>query len=144
MTVQYSQTPRRQHEQTRARKQDLDQPTRQLTCGRVEIVCKQTDEVRRRQNTDEDDHRRDQHQQREHCVCNPARFFLVVTCEQLCVDRNERGGKRALAENVLQKIRYAKRRTERITGGGGSEVMGENALANQTLIRPVPHTAEDI
>jgi hypothetical protein len=51
--------------------------------------------------------------------------------QQLRVDGNERSGERAFAENVLQEVRNTKGRAERVAFCRSSEVVREDALANQ-------------
>src|SRR6185503_949063 len=128
MTVQHSQTPRRQDEQARARKKDLDQANRERFRLRIETVGEQIDEVWRRQNAGEDDHRRDQYKQREHRVRDATRFLLVVTSEELCVHRNERGGQRAFAEDVLKEVGNSERGAERARSVGSAEIVCKYSL----------------
>jgi hypothetical protein len=53
---------------------------------------------------------------------------LVFARQKIGVDGDERGGKRALAEHVLQEIRNSKSRVESISGEGNSEVVTEHPL----------------
>ena len=52
--------------------------------------------------------------------------------QQFRVDGDERSGKRAFAENVLKEVGNPKRRAERVASGGAAEVVGEDALPDQT------------
>src|SRR6185503_21066511 len=122
MTVQYAQTPGGQHEQSRARKENLNQSNREGASGGIKTICKQIDEVWSRQNSNEHDHRRHEHQQREDSIRDASCFFFVTAREELRIDRNERSRKCALAKDILQKIRNSKCGTERACSIGRAQV----------------------
>src|ERR1044072_1680647 len=128
MTIQYSEAPGGQHEQSSAGKEDLNQTDRESARGGIEAIGKEIDEVRRRLNSNEHDHRRHEHEQREDGIRNASSFFLVTAGEELCVDRDERSRERAFAKDVLQKVRNAKRGAERTRSVGRAEVMRKDSL----------------
>ena len=72
-------------------------------------------------------------EQRAHRAGDPHSLLALLAREQRGVDRNERRRQRAFAEQVLQEVRDAERRHERVGGVRlQAEVMRENALADET------------
>ena len=58
--------------------------------------------------------------------------LVVALAEQFAVDRNERRGEHALAEEILQDVRDAEAGLERVGGGRVAEKMREDAVAHET------------
>src|ERR1700741_63495 len=128
MTVQYTQTPCRQHEQSGAGKENLNETNCQGARGRIEAIRKKIDEIWSGQNSDQHDHRSDEDQQGEDGVGNTSCFLLVPAGEQLRIDGDERRRQRAFTEDILEEVRNSERGTERAGGIGRAEVMSKDAL----------------
>src|SRR5208282_1470963 len=58
--------------------------------------------------------------------------FSVALAQQFSVNRDERRGQYALAKQVLQNVRDAKPRLERVRGGRVAEEMSEDAVPDET------------
>ena len=119
-------------EQTGAWEQNADQLDRQLALGAAETRCDRGNEQRcgqdARQHQDGDDEREDGSDRAGHA----RRLLALATSEKRGVDGNERGRERALAEQILQRVRDAKRRHEGVRRiGFQAEVVGEDALADE-------------
>ena len=76
--------------------------------------------------------RRGEREDRAHRAGDAAGFLLVALREQARVDGNERCGEHAFAEQVLQKIRDAEGGVEGIGLVELAEVVGEDALPDQS------------
>ena len=87
--------------------------------------------VRRREYADQHDYGSDESQNAEHCVCRFRRLFFVFLGQQLRVDRNERSGECAFAEDVLKEVRNTKGRAKCVALRRAAEVVRENALADE-------------
>ena len=132
MAVQDAEAPGRHGEQPRAGKQDADDPDREVALLAVESRRDRRDEQRRRDDADEHEHRDDEREQRGHRAGHAVRFAAIAAREQRRIDRNERSRERPFAEQVLQEIRDAERRRERVGGVvAEAEVVREDALANE-------------
>lgn len=101
MAVQDSQTPRREHQQTRAREENLHQPDGQRSFRAMKSRCDRIDQIRRRQHSGEHQHRGRQSKNSEHRSRNMPRFFLVAFGDQLRIHRNKRSRKHAFAKKIL-------------------------------------------
>ena len=60
-----------------------------------------------------------------------ARLLVLAPRAEAGVDRDERRGEHAFAEQVLQEVGDPERGVERVGRVGGAEVVGEDALADQ-------------
>ena len=132
MAVEHAEAPRGEHEQPRAGEKYLDEPDRPFAPFAFEAVSDETDQIGRRQNSDEDKDGSDEREQGEDCSGDAACFPLVFVREQLGVDRDERSGERAFAEDVLEEVRDFEGGVEGVFGGGVAEVVGEDALADES------------
>src|SRR4051812_15413739 len=83
------------------------------------------------QNSDENYQRGCQRQQRQNCIGYARCFPLIFLRQQLGIDRDERGGERAFAENVLQKVWNSERSVECARRVRDAEVVRENSLADE-------------
>jgi hypothetical protein len=88
--------------------------------------------VRSREYADKDDNSRDQREDREDGIGDACSFFLIALREQLCIDRNERGGECAFAKNVLQEIWNSKRSAESVAFCRTAEVVCKDSLADES------------
>ena len=140
VAVQDAEAPGRHGKEPGAGKQHAHDPDRQLALVAVEPGRDRGDQQRRRHDADEHEHRDDQREQRRHRAGHAIRLAPIAAREQRGVHRNERSRQRAFAEQVLQKIRDAERRRERIGGiVAEAEIVREDALADQ----PGDPTEED-
>ena len=105
MAVEHSQTPRRQHEETRSRKQDLHDADRQRADLALEPGRDEIDDPGRDEHADQHDASDDHAQQRHDDAGHATGQFLVFLRDQLRVNRDERSGQHAFSEEVLQKVR---------------------------------------
>ncbi|MGB9405067.1 MAG: hypothetical protein WCA98_16140, partial [Candidatus Acidiferrales bacterium] len=60
------------------------------------------------------------------------RFFLIFSSKERGINGNERGGENAFAEEILEEIGDADGGFESVGGVGIAEIMGEEAIANQS------------
>jgi len=101
VAVQDPQAPGREDQQARAGKQHAHQPDRELALLAGEAGGDREDEVGSGGDPHEHDQRGDYRQDRANGACHPARLFFLALGQQVGIDRNERGRKHALAEQVL-------------------------------------------
>ncbi len=132
MHVQHAETPRRQHEQPGAGKQNPHEPGRQLALRALESGRQHVDHPRRREDAGQRQHRDGQREQREDRPRGLRGFLGAAARAQARIDGNERSRERALSEEVLQQVGNAERRVERVGGVGlQAEEIRERADAQQ-------------
>ena len=134
VAVQDAETPRRQDQQVHARKQDLNNVNRErsefglaMETGRDEIH-----EERSGADTEQGDHADGEGKQARDNARDSSGEFRAPFHEEARIDRDERGREHSLAQQVLQGIGDLNRGPERSGGIGVAEVVGENALANES------------
>ena len=101
MTVQDAEAPGRHHEQPGAREQNANERHRHVALFALESAGDQRQQLRREQNAKQHEDGNDQRENREDSAGESACFLTLVALEQIDVDRNERRGQRAFAEEVL-------------------------------------------
>jgi len=132
MTVQHAEKPRRHHEQSRAGKQDAHDLNRQVALVALEARRDHVDQIRGHHHADRHQHRYAESQNRADAPGDHVGGFIVALAKQFSVNRDERRGQYALAEQVLQNVRDAKPRLERVCGGRVAEEMREDAVPDET------------
>lgn len=132
MAVQNSQAPRREHEHAGAGEEDPDERDRQVSSLIFKTGGDDCHDVRRGEHADQNDHGGDEREDPEDRIRNPCGFLFVVLGQQPGIDRNERSGKCAFAEDVLQEVGNAKRRAEGVAFRGAAEIVGEDSLPDET------------
>jgi len=131
MAVQDSEAPCRHHQQAGAREEDSDQMNRQLPLRSMESGRYGIDDDRRRENSDQHQHRGDKCEQGSDCIRNIAGLFILTHRTQSRVYRNERRRKDSFAEQILQEVRNADGCAKYVGGVGITEVVSEDALADE-------------
>src|SRR5438552_6049274 len=130
MTVKDAEAPGRHYEKPGAGKENLHQMDRQFTRCIVKTISKQTNEVASCQNSGEYNHRSRERQHRQYRVRQARGFLLIAARQQIGVDRNERGGQRAFAKDILEEVRNSKGCGESAGRVSDPEIVREDTLAN--------------
>ena len=131
MTVQDAEEPRRHHQQSRAGKEDAHDLNRQVALVALEARRDHVDQVRRDQHAERDQHRYAQRQNRADTPREHVGGFVVALAEQFSINRDERRGEDAFAEQVLQDVGDAEASLESVGGGRVTEKVREDAVANE-------------
>ncbi len=132
MAVQHAQAPGGQDEQSRPRKQHAHELNGELTLAAVEARSDDGDERRCRRDADRDERGGGQGQKRAHGAGDAIGECGVAAADERRVDGDERCRQGAFAEQVLQEVRNAERRVERVCGVGlQAEIVGEGAKPHE-------------
>ena len=131
MAVEHAEAPRRQHQQRDTREQDAYEIDRERARVAGEAGREDLDEHVRERDARECDRARDEREQRADGARDERGLRVLALGLQPRVDRDERRGQHALAEQVLQQIRNAQRRAKRAGIGRDPEVVRDRTLADQ-------------
>ena len=127
--------PRHQADSTSrpgAGKQDADDADGQFALVAREARRDDRDEDRRRHHAERDQHGDHQREQRANGTRDAVSFLTIAARQQSGVDRDERAGERAFAEQILKNVWDSKGRVERVGRIGlQTEVVGEGAKADE-------------
>src|ERR1700686_2667768 len=132
VAVQDSEAPCGKNEKPRAGKQDADNPNGQFAFFATESRRNRVDQIRGRQNADQDEDGGTEREQGRNGSGGASGFLILIPREQRGVNRNERSGENPFAKQILQRVGNPEGRLERVGGGGISEIMGKHAIANQS------------
>ncbi len=131
VAVEHAETPRGEHQQSRAREENPHQPRGGLALRALESRSDDVDEPRGQQDAREHQHRDRESQERRDGARGGAGIRLSSLRPEAGVHRDERGGEHAFAEQVLEEVGNPERGVERVGRVGGAEVVGEDSIANQ-------------
>ncbi len=132
MAVEDPETPGRQHQQTGPGKQDPDEGDRQRPLVTREAGRDERDEEWRREDADQYQCRDDECEKSAHRPGDAVGLAPLAARHERGVHRDERRGERTFTEQVLEKVRDAKRGVERVGGVGlQAEVVREDAQPHQ-------------
>ncbi len=132
MHVQHAETPRRQHEQPGAGKQNPHEPVVSSRFAPSNPGASTSITHGAASDAGERQHRDGQREQREDRPRDLRGFLGAAARAQARIDGNERSRERALSEEVLQQVGNAERRVERVGGVGlQAEEVRERADAQQ-------------
>ena len=132
VAIEDAETPRGGDEQTCAGKKDADEEDGEVAFFAVETGGDGVDEPRRGENTEEDEERGAEHEERGDGTGSFACFFFIAAGEQAGVDGNEGGGEDTFTKKILQEIGNAEGGAKGVGGVGIAEVVGEDAIADQS------------
>ena len=140
MTVEHPQAPGRKDQEAGHRKHEADrahgerEPVHRRALRRVLQIAGHQNRGQRARG-EEAEQRDPSGQGAEQAEDRPgeaSRVFVATLLAQPAVDRNEGGGERALAEQVLEEIGAPQREAEDVGEGSQPEGMSEDALAEET------------
>jgi hypothetical protein len=132
VAVQDAEAPRGQDQQPDPRGQDADEADGQVAALAGEAGGQQGRQRVGQQDRDEGDRTGQHGDQAEHRARDLARILLAVLLQQAGVDRDERRGQHAFAQQVLHEVGDAIRGRERVGHARQAEEVGEGALANES------------
>ena len=131
MAVQDAQAPGREDEEPCARKEDPYQRNGELPLFTAESGGDQVDQQRGLEHTGEHQCTYDEAEEAGDGACDTPGFVATPLGEEAGVDRDERCGKGAFAEQVLQKIRNPEGDRVGVGGVRDAEVVREDPLSHQ-------------
>ena len=133
MRVQDAEAPGAQDEEAERRCQDPDERHRELELDRSdrEPGGQQAREGRGEQHPGEHERPRHQDQERRHRPSKTPCLLLTTVAQHPGVGRHEGPRQDTVTEQVLQQVRDAERRPERLRREPRPEVVGEQLLAQQ-------------
>ena len=114
MHVEDAKAPRRQHQHAGAREEHAHERDRQLALLSAEPRREHRDDPRRAEHADEGQRRDNQRDETENRSRHLRGLSGTLLRAQARIDRDERSGERALAEQILEKIGNPERGVERI------------------------------
>src|SRR6266550_5386903 len=132
VTVEDSQAPGGEDEQSRSREKDSSELDRQLPLLTGKAVRDDGDEPRRCEDAQGHNDRGDERQHSDYRAGKPSRLILISFPQESRILRNERSGKHTLAEQILKHVGDAERRVERIGCHSGAEVSRHHRLADES------------
>ncbi len=133
MDVEHAQAPGGQDEHACPREQNAHQHDGQIAFGAREAGCDDGHHPRRAQESGQRERRNDDGDQGEDRPRHLRRLGVAALRAQSGVDGNERSRERALAEQVLKKIRNAERAVEGVGSVGlQAEEIREGADAQES------------
>ena len=134
MTVQYSEAPRRKHQQSRTREQNSHQVNGEEPLVPMKTGSDGINQPWRRHDSQCHENGRGQEQQSEDGFGKFRSFLVTILRVQPRIDRNERRREYAFAKKVLQEVRNAE---------GGAECVGGVRVAEVVSEYAVPHQSDD-
>jgi len=132
VAVQDAEAPGGGDEESCAREEDANEKDGEFALFAVEAGSDGVDEPWRGEHTEQDQERGRKCEESGNSTRGFAGFFLVVTGEEIGIDRDKGRGEDTFAEKVLQEIGDAEGGFEDVGSVGIAEVVGENAVANES------------
>jgi hypothetical protein len=132
VAVQNTEAPCGENEKPRSRKQDAHNPNGQFAFFAAESRRNRVNQVRRRQNAEQDKDGSAEGEQGRNGPGGAASFLVFIARNERGVDGNKRSGEHSFAKQILQRIRNAEGRLERVRGVGIPKVMRKYAVANES------------
>ena len=131
MTVEDPEAPRGEHQQRRARKQDLHQDDGELPFVAVESRGNQVDEPRGGPHAERNEHRGDDEQQPEDRFGKLRGLFVAPLGVEPCIDGDEGGRENAFAEEILEEVGNPEGGAEGVGSVGVSKVVREDPVTDE-------------
>ena len=132
VAVEDAEAPGREHEQGRAGKEDADELDGKQARLALEAVGDDVHQRGGEEHTQQHEHRSDENQDGEDGGGGAGGLLVALFGVQARVDGDERCRKDAFAEEVLQHVGDAEGRLEGVGSHGVAEVVGEDALADES------------
>ncbi len=132
VAVEDAEAPGREHEQGRAGKEDADELDGKQARLALEAVGDDVHQRGGEEHTQQHEHRSDENQDGEDGGGGAGGLLVALFGVQARVDGDERCRKNAFAEEVLQHVGDAEGRLEGVGSHGVAEVVGEDALADES------------
>lgn len=132
VAVEYPEAPGGTNQQAGAGKEYANNKDGEFAFFPVETRDDRVDEPRRSEDAEENDHGGAEGEESGDCASGFPGFFLIAAGQQVGIDGNEGSREDTFTEKVLQEVGDAECGFEDVGSIGIAEVMGEDAVADQS------------